>query len=142
MHLGLVSAVKAAQHSPGEWSLNDMLAHLRACADMWGACSETILAEDGPIIWAVNPKTWIKQTDYPELEFQPSLRSFTTQRADLLAILEPLPHESWSRTATVTGRESRSSELGCSMRTGWLAMNGRTSLHQIARIVNMVRVWQ
>jgi hypothetical protein len=22
--------------SPGEWSVNDVLAHLRSCADMWG----------------------------------------------------------------------------------------------------------
>ena len=56
---------------------------------------ETIIAEDRPTIRAANPRTWINKTDYPELEFRPSLRSFTTQRANLLAVLEPLPHESW-----------------------------------------------
>lgn len=62
-----------------------------------------MIAEDTPTIRAVNPRTWIEKTDYLELEFRPSLGSFTTQRADLLAILKPLPHEGWSRTATVTG---------------------------------------
>src|SRR5258708_12185340 len=62
-----------------------------------------MIVEDTPTLRAVNPLTWIKKTDYLELEFRPSLRSFATQRADLLAVLEPLPHEGWSRAATVTG---------------------------------------
>ena len=44
---------------PGEWSANDVLAHLRACADMWGNCIVTIIAEDTPTIRAVNPRTRI-----------------------------------------------------------------------------------
>src|SRR5215216_7208809 len=86
-----------------EWSANDVLAHLRACADVWGGCIAAIIAEERPTLWAVNPRTWIKQTDYRELEFRPSLRAFATQRADLLAVLESLPRGDWSRTTTVTG---------------------------------------
>jgi hypothetical protein len=73
-----------------EWSANEVLAHLRACADVWGGCIAAIIAEDRPTLRAINPRTWIKQTNYRELEFQPSLRAFATQRADLLTILEPL----------------------------------------------------
>ena len=100
---GLGPAQLHTAPSTGEWSANDVLAHLRSCSDMWGDCITTIIAEDRPTIRAVNPRTWIKKTDYLELDFQPSLRSFTTQRANLLAMLEQLPHESWSRTAMVTG---------------------------------------
>jgi DinB superfamily len=85
------------------WSANDVLAHLRACADVWGNCIMTMIAEDTPTLRAVNPRTWIKKTNYLELEFQASLHAFATQRADLLPVLEPLPHEDWSRTARVTG---------------------------------------
>lgn len=53
-----------------------MLAHLRSCADVWGNCIAAIIAEDTPTLRAVNPTTWIKKMNYPELEFQPSLRSF------------------------------------------------------------------
>ena len=112
--------------SPGQWSANDVLAHLRSCSDMWGDCIATIIAEDRPTIRAANPRTWINKTDYPELEFRPSLRSFTTQRANLLAVLEPLPHESWSRTATVTGA-GKPLERTVLFYADWLAMNGRTS---------------
>ncbi len=76
---------------PGEWSANDVLAHLRACADVWGDCIAAMLAQDRPTLRAVNPRTWIRGTDYPEQEFQRSLRAFMDQRADLLALLEPLP---------------------------------------------------
>ena len=89
--------------APDEWSANEVLAHLRACADMWGNCMMAMIAEDRPTLRAVNPLTWIKQTDYLELDFRSSLRSFATQRAELLAVLEPLPPAGWSRTATVTG---------------------------------------
>jgi len=34
--------------SRDEWSLNDVLAHLRSCGDMWGKYIATIAAEDRP----------------------------------------------------------------------------------------------
>jgi uncharacterized damage-inducible protein DinB len=117
------------------WSANDVLSHVRACADVWGGCIEAIIAEDRPTLRAVNPRTWIKRTDYRELEFRSSLRSFTKQRSVLLAALEPLPPKSWSRSATVTGAGA------VLVRTvhfyvQWLAKHERTHVKQIARIAN------
>ena len=103
---GLTPAQLRSAPGPDEWSANDVLAHLRSCADMRGGYMRRILAEDRPTIRVVNPRAWIKQTDYPALEFAPSLRAFTTQRAALLAVLEPLTPEGWARTATVTGAGS------------------------------------
>ena len=48
-----------AAPAPEQWSANDVLAHLRACADVWGGCIATILAQDEPTFRAVNPRTWI-----------------------------------------------------------------------------------
>ncbi len=73
---GLVPAQLHAPPSPDEWSANDVLAHLRACADVWGNCIEAMIAQDTPTLRAVNPQAWIKKTDYLEQEFQPSLRAF------------------------------------------------------------------
>jgi hypothetical protein len=72
----------------GGWSAVEVLAHLRSCADVWGDCIATILAEDRPTIRAINPRTWVRSTNYPDLEFHPSFQAFTTQRAELLALLE------------------------------------------------------
>src|SRR5580698_2303359 len=73
-----------------EWSANDVLAHLRACADVWGGNIATMLAEDKPTWRAINPRTWITRTDYLDLKFRPSLRAFTDQRTDLLALLQTM----------------------------------------------------
>jgi hypothetical protein len=117
------------------WSLNDVLAHLRACADVWGNCIVAMIAENTPTLRAVNPRTWIKKTDYLDLEFRPSLLSFATQRADLLAVLEPLPHEGWSRTATVTGA-GKVLERSVLFYAQWLARHERQHVKQVERIVN------
>jgi hypothetical protein len=117
------------------WSVRDVLAHLRACADVWGNCIVAMIAEDMPTLRAVNPRTWIKKTDYLELEFQPSLRSFTTQRADLLAVLEPLPIDAWSRAARVSGA-GKVLERTVLFYGQWLARHERQHVKQLARIVN------
>jgi hypothetical protein len=124
-----------------EWSANDVLAHLRACADVWGNCIAAIMAEERPTLRAVNPRTWIKQTDYLELEFRPSLRAFATQRTELLAVLEPLPPESWSRTATVTGA-GKVLERTVLFYAQWLAEHERPHLKQVARIVTTLPMEQ
>jgi len=121
--------------SRGEWSINDVLAHLRSCSDMWGKYIATIIAEDRPTIRAMNPTTWIKSTNYPELEFAPSFRAFTKQRAELLALLRPLPKAGWSRSATVTGA-GKPRERTVMEYARWLANHERSHVKHIGRIVN------
>jgi hypothetical protein len=120
--------------SRGEWSANDVLAHLRSCADMWGKYIATIIAEDRPTIRAMNPTTWIKSTNYPELEFAPSLRAFTKQRAELLTVLRPLPKAGWSRSATVTGA-GRPRERTVLDYARWLATHERSHVKHVTRLV-------
>jgi DinB superfamily len=124
---------------PDEWSANDVLAHLRACADVWGNCIRTIIFEDIPTIRAVNPTTWIKKTNYRELDFQHSLRSFATQRAALLAVLESLPHEGWSRAATVIGA-GKPLERTVFSYAQRLAIHERPHIKQIERVVKTMHI--
>ncbi|HEX5167131.1 MAG TPA: DinB family protein [Thermomicrobiales bacterium] len=118
-----------------DWSANDVLSHLRSCADVWGDCIATILAEERPTIRAIDPRTWMKQTNYPLLEFQPSLQEFLAQRADLLAVLERLTPDDWSRGATVTGAGAplERTVLSYAQR---LARHERSHIKQIQRIVS------
>src|SRR5437868_15434230 len=88
---GLSPARLRARPSRDEWSVNEVLAHLRACADARGECIPRIVAEDHPTFRAVNPLSWIEQTGYRDLEFASSLRAFTTQRAALVTLLQSLP---------------------------------------------------
>ncbi len=137
----LTSAVAETQlhTSPNhaEWSANDVLAHLRACADVWGSCIMKILAEDAPTFRAINPTAWIKQTNYLELEFVASLHAFAMQRAELLAVLEGLPQESWVRTATVKGAGKALQRTVLTYADG-LARHERAHIKQVERIINTI----
>ena len=128
--------------STDEWSANDVLAHLRACNEVWGGYYiMTILAQDKPTIKAINPRTWIKNTDYLEQEFQLSLRAFTKQRRKLLAVLEPLPPRDWTRTNTLIGAGKPLQQTLISHADG-LARHERAHLKQIERIVNTMQTKQ
>ena len=85
------------------WSANDILAHLRACHDVWGKAILAMISKDHPTLRYVSPRTWIRKTDYPELEFGVSLEAFAGQRNELLKSLKALELVDWSRGATFTG---------------------------------------
>lgn len=135
---GLDSAQLRAAPGPGEWSANEALAHLRSCADVWGGCIATIMAEDAPTIRAINPTTWINSTDYRELEFQPSLQAFAAQRTGLLAALQALAPAAWARSATVTGA-GKALQRSIHSYAQWLATHERPHLKQIERVANALR---
>jgi len=124
---------------PGEWSATEVLAHLRACSDVWGDnYIMTIIAQDKPTIKAMNPNRWIKNTDYFEQEFQALLRPFMQQRKKLLAVLEQLQPQDWWRTATLTGAGKPLQQTLISHADG-LARHERTHLKQIERTLKALR---
>lgn len=101
-----VDETRLQQRSAKEqWSVNDILAHLRACADVWGDSIDAMLTEEHPTVPYRHPRQWIKKTDYPELPFHESLKAFTAQRKKLLKAVKRLSLEDWSREATIQGRE-------------------------------------
>jgi hypothetical protein len=97
-----------------------------------------MLAEEHPTIRAINPWAWIKKTDYPDLDFRPSLSAFAAQRAELQAALEALPPEAWSRAATVTGAGAVL-ERTVLIYAQKLAGHERPHVKQIERIVKPLR---
>src|SRR5215510_498293 len=102
---------------PDSWSANDILAHLRACADVWGKSIVEMITRDHPKLRYISPRSWIRKTDYLELEFQGSLKDFTDQRRELLRALKGLAIKDWSRSATFTattkGREQTVYNYAC-----------------------------
>lgn len=131
------SLTPAQLHTPPHldaWSANDVLAHLRACADLWGNCIngatafKMIIAHDTPTIRAVNPTSWINDTDYRAQDFQPSFHAFAMQRTALLAVLEPLTPDGWARAATVTGA-GRPLERTVLEYAQWLAGHDQRLVH-------------
>lgn len=87
--------------SVDSWSANEVLAHLRACADVWGGSMMTMLTQDQPTFRYVSPRAWIKKTNYCDLKFGVSLVAYTNQRKNLLKVLQALPQDDWLRGASV-----------------------------------------
>ena len=56
------------------WSVNDILAHLRACSDVWGATIIAMLVKDNPTIRYVSPRSSISK----RLHWNPSAKSATS----------------------------------------------------------------
>jgi DinB superfamily len=128
-----------AAPNPDEWSANDVLAHLRACMDVWGGSIEKMVREDRATIRAISPRTWIRDTDYPDRAFHPSFQEYNLQRAELLALLERLSPEEWTRGGTFTG-VGRLLERTVLSEASAIALHERPHVKQIERIVTMMRV--
>lgn len=124
---------------PEEWSVNEVLAHLCACADVWGDSIRRILSEDQPTWRAVSPRTWIKRTDYPERDFRSLLATFMRQRADLLAVLDPLPLDAWERSALVS-KSGKTLERTALSYAEQLIAHEKPHIEQIESIVNTMQI--
>lgn len=100
---GASNRVLRAAPAVDAWSIVDILAHLRACADVWGDAIDQILAVRRPTFKATSPHTWLKQTDYRSSDFSATMRVYRRQRAALVRQLQGLPARAWERSAIVTG---------------------------------------
>jgi uncharacterized damage-inducible protein DinB len=86
------------------WSANEILAHLRACADVWGETIAAMLQDNEPALKHLHPRTWQKETNYLEIPFRESFRDFVDQRRALLETLSDLSLADWSRGAIIKER--------------------------------------
>jgi len=102
---GLEEARLQLKADSKSWSVNDILAHLRACADLWTHSIYAMLAENQPVFSDINERKWAKVTRYAELPFHDSFLVFSWQRENLLRVLKGLPFESWERSAIMFERK-------------------------------------
>lgn len=101
--IGFDAARLHSRPSEDGWSVNEILAHVRVCAEVWGKSIATMLTQDQPILRYVSPRTVAKKRNYATQDYPVSLQAFVQQRHDLLQLLAPLDHTAWSRGATFTG---------------------------------------
>jgi hypothetical protein len=86
------------------WSPAEILAHLRACADLWTHSIYAMLAAEAPELPDIDERKWARVTKYASLPFALSLEAFTLQRNVLLPVLRALPPAGWERDAVIFGR--------------------------------------
>ena len=136
---GLTPTELRAAPEPHAWSVNDVLAHLRACDDVLGGSILRIVAEDVPTWRRLSPRTWIGKTDYPEWEFAPAFTAFKEQRTELLKVLEPLTPDGWDRFAMVTERDGQIEARTALYYGDWLAEHERQHWTHVEDIVAAIR---
>lgn len=98
---GVPARVLAAPLTPGEWSGVRILAHLRACADLWGANATAMAQGRDSDIRTTDPEGWPELQRYERLTWAGSLRAMARQRSELLGVLGGLGRDEWTRTITV-----------------------------------------
>jgi hypothetical protein len=86
------------------WSVNEILAHLRSCADLWTHSIYAMLAEKEPVFSDINERKWAKITRYAELPFNQSFQAYSLQRESLVTVLKDLPFDNWERSALIIER--------------------------------------
>ena len=134
MRLAAVHGPVDRRPSPDEWSAAEVLAHLRACGEVWGGCVRRLLAEDRPTIRALNPRTFQERTDWGTSGRAEHLAAFTAERASLLEVLHGLAPADRERSALVPGA-GRSVERTVLTDAEWIASHERPHVTQVERAV-------
>ncbi len=132
---GVAPARLHASPGPDVWSVNDLLAHLRASHDVLGGSILRILREDAPSWRRLSPRAWMRRTDYPRWAFGPAFAAFKAQRADLLEVIAPLSPEVWARAARVTEPTGEARDRTAQFYGDWLAAHEREHLEQMAEVL-------
>ena len=87
------------------WSVNDILAHLRASADVREKFIRAMLTQNGPTLRYISPRSHIRKTNYLELAFPESFEAYRKQRNELLKTLKDLSTKEWLRSAVIKERK-------------------------------------
>ncbi|RMH72011.1 MAG: DinB family protein [Gemmatimonadetes bacterium] len=130
----LVTDSQAKQAAEGEWSLAEVLAHLRACAEVWSHSIVMMVAQSQPELAYIHPNTWMKTCRYAELPFAGAVQAFVIRRQELLYFLRGLDEHQWERTGRIKGREH---SVYSQVRR--MALHEEKHIIQIERLVTRIR---
>lgn len=109
---GMSEARLRTPPEPNEWSLVEILAHLRSGADVWSYSIYAMLTLESPQLAHIHPRAWAKLQCYETLSFAENLQAFTLARRNLLRVLERLAFAEWERNATFTGKVNTTNIFG------------------------------
>jgi len=133
---GLTDAQTDLKTTDSDWSIRYLVAHLRSAEDVLGGQMMRIVAEDHPAWRRLSPREYIRRTDYPTWTVEKALAAMSEHRKRLLAVIEPLPPQTWLRTALVTDRPGRVVDHSLRYYGNWLAGHEREHLIQIEEMAS------
>lgn len=88
------------QPDPGEWSLTEILCHLRDVdREVNLPRLKKVLRETNPFLAGMDTDPWATERQYKSQDGKAALKEFTTYRLEILSILEQLSAGDWDRPA-------------------------------------------
>jgi FMN phosphatase YigB (HAD superfamily) len=92
--------VRTQRPVPDEWSLTEILCHLRDTEREVNLMRiKLLLEQDEPFVPARNTDQWAKERAYNEQDIEDALSEFTATRLETLGILQNLSKKEWERKA-------------------------------------------
>ena len=100
-----VDAARLRERTADEpWSVNDILAHVRAAADTRERFISKMSTGKNETLTYHSPRSELRKTNYVDLSFAENLAAFRAQRVSLVERLESSPMEDWSRGSLIRNR--------------------------------------
>ncbi|HNT54684.1 MAG TPA: DinB family protein [Anaerolineaceae bacterium] len=99
---GLPRSIWSQPPAPGEWSLLEIICHLRDVDREINLPRMQLICcsgEDNPFLPGVSADGWVAERHYAAEALPAALLEMQQSRGDLLALLADLPAESWARPA-------------------------------------------
>ena len=101
---GVSASILHRRTAEEPWSVNDVVAHIRAAADNRERFIRRMASGEQTRLSYVSPRSELKKTDYVHRPFAENLAAFTAQRAALVDWLGSLSLDAWSRGALIRDR--------------------------------------
>jgi uncharacterized damage-inducible protein DinB len=101
---GLADAQLYRRTTDEPWSVNDVLAHVRAAADTRERFIARMATGEHATLSYQSPRSELRKTNYLELPFTENLAAFSSQRASLLDRLASIPVDDWARGSLIRDR--------------------------------------
>jgi hypothetical protein len=124
----------ASRPIPGEWSLTEILCHLRDVErEVYIPRVRQIAKNADPFIPGQDTDRWAEERQYANQDGAAAFDDFVQSRIELLQLLEALGQEGWKRAArhAIFGRTTQL-ELA-----GFIAAHDRAHLHQIRQTLDV-----
>lgn len=117
-----------------QWSLLDLLAHVRATADGWGAAIGRVLGHAGLIARTPVVEPHLAKRTPATGEYAPAFRDYARQRTRLLTVLTSMTAADWQRTAPGSRTKAERAKT-VELLAQHMVRHEQTHLKQVRRIV-------
>jgi hypothetical protein len=90
--------------APGKWSVRQIIAHLADVELVLAMRMRLVIAQDNPVLTAMDQEAWARNLDYARRKPKQSLETFRRLRAENHELLKGLPETAFERQGTHTER--------------------------------------